>query len=169
MPINAYIQPIIEENFKEDPLYRSLEIYMQRLGYLVTYREKLNWTDKIDVFTIGDEGELKELKKLAAKNDRTLLFYAKLTKKTVYQHVICHPNDSGIYLPFHFERPFTLSNNQKPLWFGSAPKLLQELKWLEISLKNNGDDSLFAYWDQFQQAAHLAIDSMSPMLLKKED
>ena len=169
MTIYAHIKPIIEkENIKESPLYRTLEIYMQRLGYLVAFHEDLNWITDLDIIALGGENELKELKKVAAKNDGTLLFLATLTKKTVYQHVICHPNDSGIYLPFHFDNPFIINSEGKKLIFGSAPKLLEELKWLEISLKTKGDDDLLAYWEQFQSAASLAIEHTSPFILQNE-
>ncbi|MGV3488902.1 MAG: hypothetical protein ACO1OC_09995 [Tuberibacillus sp.] len=168
MTINAHIMPLIEDNIHENPLYRTLEIYMQRLGYLVPFREQLNWTAKIDVVTLGEEHELNALKKMAAKNDRKLLFYAKLTRQTIYQHIVCHPNDSGVYLPFKFDSPFTVNDQNQKLWLGSAPRLLEELKWMEMSLKSSGNDDIIAYWEQFQSAAQKAIDSMSPFLLKKE-
>lgn len=167
MTIYANIQPFTQD--KDEPLYRKLEVTMQRLGYLIPYREQLNWTTHIDTLPLGDENDLKELQKLAARNDQTLLFYAKLTKKTIYQHVIGHPNDTGIYLPFRFENPFTVTNNNEKIWFGSAPRLLEELKWMEISLKTRATEDVLAFWENFQSAARLAIEKMSPMLLTKKN
>jgi hypothetical protein len=168
MTISAHIEPFIKENPKEDPLYRTLELSMQRLGYLVPYREQLNWTTDIDTITLGEEDDLKELQKMAAKNDNTLLFYAKLTHKTIYQHVICHPNDSGIYLPFHFDNPFYVTHKGQKVWFGSSSRLLEELKWMEIGLKAKGAEDVLSFWGNFRSAATLSVQHMSPMVLKKE-
>lgn len=165
--IHAPIGPIIEQPDKDDVLYRTLEIQMQRLGHLVPYREQLNWSTHYTDCLLGDHDALKKLQKMAAKNDRTWAFYAKWTGKTVYQHVLCHPNDRDLYLPFRFESPFCIIHDNRKMWVGSAPRLLEELKWLEISIKAAGTEDVRAFWEAFQNAARQAVQSVSAMTLQR--
>jgi hypothetical protein len=165
--IYANIRPILEdENYLEDPLYRKLEIHMQRVGCLLAYREELNWEKNIDSIELGDVETLKKFKKVAAKNDGMLLIYAMLTKGTVYEHLIGHPNSEGIYLPFDFNGPFYIKHNNKKLWLGSVPRLEEELKWLEMAMENQPDD-ITSYWNNLRSACRVSIENKSPMILYK--
>jgi hypothetical protein len=166
LPIFAQIQPV-DVSAENEPLYRQLEIHMQRLGHLIPFREQLNWTTQFENIELGDAESLQLLKKAAAKNDGVLLFYAKLTKGTVFQHIILHPNDQGIYLPFQFDDPFYLKFNEKKFWIGSAVRLKEELKWLEITMQNQ-PDNVVHYWDQLRKSCQSSIQHNSPIVLKKE-
>ncbi|GGH84623.1 hypothetical protein JOD43_004063 [Pullulanibacillus pueri] len=168
MKIQAHIKQLTEENKPDNPLYRTLEIHMQRMGFLVPYREELNWTTEYETIELGEEQQLIELQKLAAKNDGGTLFFAKITKNTIYQQVICHPNKMGVYLPFHFETPFTVKVARQKYWVGSAPRLQNELKWLEIAMNNSGEEEVKAYWENLKTAVQTAIDRMSPIVLETE-
>ncbi|MGC4378447.1 hypothetical protein WD019_16210 [Fictibacillus sp. Mic-4] len=166
--ITAEIKPLPVSPRKEDKdhLYRELEIQMQRLGHLVPFREELNWENDITTIDIGKSETLNRLKKTAAKNDGVFLFYAKLFKGTVYQHIIMHPNDSGFYLPFRFEEPFFITVKNKKIWIGSSIRLQEELTWLEETMKNLEDDEVVDYWKTWRSLCEISIENMSPILIK---
>jgi hypothetical protein len=167
--ITAHIQPIIEkENIKEDPFYQTLEVNMQRLGFLVPFREQLNWTDKIESRPLGEESDLKALQKIAAKNEGSIPFLLKLRKKTIYEHLMLHSNISGFYLPFRFEKPFTVENRSQKIWIGSAPQLFEELKWLEMSINASRSEEGKDYWQALRETCQLAMDTFSPYKLTDE-
>ncbi|WP_257350479.1 hypothetical protein [Pseudalkalibacillus decolorationis] len=168
MTIQALIQPLDISRNKEDndPFYRQLEISMQGLGHLIPFKEVLNWDAPITTIELGDAQTLHNFKKRTAKNDGVLLFYAKLTKGTVYQHIVLHPNDRGIYLPFRFEDPFYMKVGDKKTWIGSAVRLQEELSWLEIAMSEEEDDSIVNYWNNLKEACALCIDNVTPMVLK---
>jgi hypothetical protein len=167
LSIYANIRPILDdENRFDHPLYRKLEIYMQRLGCLLAYREQLNWKEEIDSIELGDAVILKRLKKVAAKNDGVPLLYAVLTNGTVYQHLIGHPNSEGIYLPFDFSDPFYIKHNNNKLWVGSTLRLQEELNWLEMTMENQAED-ICSYWSKLRTACQLSIEHTSPMILFK--
>ncbi|HSU79304.1 MAG TPA: hypothetical protein VLK78_02730 [Candidatus Angelobacter sp.] len=168
--ITAYIQPIIEkENIKEDPFYQTLEVNMQRLGFLVPFREQLNWTKRIEARPIGEESELKALQKIAAKNEGSLPFWLKLTKKTIYEHLMLHSNKSGFYLPFRFEKPFTIEKRGEKIWIGSAPQLFEEMKWLEMSISASRSDEGKHYWTALRETCQLAMDTFSAFKLTDKE
>jgi hypothetical protein len=167
--ITAHIQPIIEkENIKEDPFYQTLEVNMQRLGFLVPFREHLNWTKKIESKPLGEESDLKALQKIAAKNEGSIPFILKLTKKTIYEHLMLHSNKNGFYLPFRFESPFTVENKGQKIWIGSAPQLSEELKWLEMSINASSSNEGKDYWEALRETCQLAMDTSSPFKLMDE-
>ncbi|MFC7370724.1 hypothetical protein ACFQPF_03435 [Fictibacillus iocasae] len=167
--ITAYVKPLPVSCKKEDEdyLYRELEIHMQRLGHLVPFREELNWHDEIQTVEIGTNETLNKLKKTAAKNDGVFLLYAKITKGTVYQHVIMHPNNEGFYLPFRFEEPFHITVKNKKYWIGSSIRLAEELSWLEITMKNTDDQDVVECWNSLKSMCEQSISTMSPILLEK--
>ncbi|WLD95278.1 hypothetical protein [Alkalihalobacillus sp. AL-G] len=169
MTIQAKIQPLDISRSKDtmDPFYRQLEIYMQGLGHLVSFKEELNWETPIATIELGDSETLHNFKKRTAKNDGVLLLYAKLTKGTVYQHVILHPNDSGIYLPFRFDEPFYMKIGQKKTWIGSAVRLQEELGWLEIAMSVEEDDEIVSYWKRLRDACRSCVDNVTPMILEE--
>lgn len=167
--ITASVKPLPVSHNKDDQdyLYRQLEIEMQRLGHLVPFREELNWDKEITTMELGNVETLEKLKKAAAKNDGVFLFYAKLTKGTVYQHIILHPNTEGFYLPFRFEEPFQITVKNKKYWIGSSIRLAEELAWLEITMKNLEDDSVVEYWKYLSELCQSSVQNMSPILLQK--
>ncbi|TLS37444.1 hypothetical protein [Pseudalkalibacillus caeni] len=171
MSITAKLEPLPYSDNLEDEegqLYRNLEIKMQQMGYLVPYREELNWKENIQNIDLGDQHALLGLKKAAAKNDRVLLFYAKLLKGTVYQNIILHPNNEGIYLPFHFEKPFTLNIKGKKLWIGSSSRLSEELSWLKMSIEQeNHSKEVISYWKNLRKAAEVSVENVSPIVIRK--
>lgn len=167
MTVLASLEPLpVEERSKEDPFYRNMEITMQQLGHLTEYRESLNWDKQLDSVELGDDQELLNLKKAAAKNDGWPLMVARLIKKTVFLHVILHPNNKGFYLPFHFEEPFQVNVEGKKVWVGSAPRLAEELKWLEITIKNQSNKELEAFWQNFRDICEKSIKNMTPLELR---
>lgn len=165
MGITANVQqlPISEE----DALYRELEITMQRLGHLVPFREKLNWEKHIHSIELGDGGQLQQLKKAAAKNDGVLLFWAKMSKNTVYRNLIFHPNDEGFYLPFRFHEPFCIEMKGKKIWFGSSIRLLEELGWLEIAMNASDSDEVVEFWKGFQKLCLESKEHFSAFQLER--
>ncbi|HET7580482.1 MAG TPA: hypothetical protein VFK33_14470 [Bacillales bacterium] len=164
MAITANIEklPVSEE----DPLYRELEITMQRLGHLVPFREHLNWDEHIDSVQLGDNDQLQQLKKTAAKNDGALLFWVKLSKNTVFRHLIFHPNNQGFYLPFRFAEPFTLEMKGKKIWFGSSIRLLEELGWLEMTMEQSEDNDVIEYWKTLRELCSTSKERMSAFQLE---
>lgn len=169
LSIYAELCPLFKSDHRlEDPLYKILEIHMQRVGCLLAYREELNWDQYIEMIELGDEETLKKLKKVAAKNDGVPLIYAQLTKNTVYEHLIVHPNNEGIYLPFDFNGPFPIKHENKKLWLGSAVRLKEELKWLEITMQHQPDDIL-SYWNKFRDTLNVAIEHKSPLIFTNKN
>lgn len=164
MTITANLQqlPVSEE----DVLYRELEIMMQRLGHLVGYREKMNWQNVINTIQLGDDEQLRQLKKTAAKNDGILLFWAKWTKNTVYRNLIFHPNDEGFYLPFRFDEPFILEIKGKKIWFGSSIRLLEELSWLEMTMEQLDSQEIVEYWENLRELCRSSQEHYSPFQLE---
>jgi hypothetical protein len=168
--ITAHIEPIIEkENIKEDPFYQTLEVNMQRLGFLVPFREQLNWTKKIDAIPLGEESDLKALQKIAAKNEGSLPFWLKFTKKTIYEHLMLHSNKDGFYLPFRFERPFTVEKKGEKIWIGSAPQLFEETKWLEMAINASRTDEGKDYWTALRETCQIAMDTFSAFKLSEKE
>jgi hypothetical protein len=167
--ITASVKPLPVSHNKEDQdhLYRQLEIEMQRLGHLVPFREDLNWNKEILTLDIGTEETLEKLKRAAAKNDGVFLFYAKLFKGTVYQHLILHPNTEGFYLPFRFEEPFQIKAKNKKYWIGSSIRLAEELSWLQLTMKECEDETVVAYWQYLSDLCQTSAKNMSPILFKK--
>jgi hypothetical protein len=143
----------IEQLPKDDIFYRELEITMQRMGHLTPFREELNWDEKIETLELGSGDQLHRLKKAAAKNDGTLLFFAKWMKSTVYRHLILHPNNNGFYLPFRFDEPFTLDIQNQKIWVGSSVRLLEELNWLQITMERDQDQDseLIDFWKTLRE------------------
>ncbi len=167
MTITAEIKPLpVEDMSKDDVLFRELEIRMQQLGHLTPYRESLNWQRAIGSYEIGTEELMNRLKKAAAKNDGVPLFYAKLFKKTVYQQLILHPQNQGFYLPFRFEEPFTIDIQGKRIWIGSAVRLAEELKWLEISMENESSEDLVELWKTLREMCRLSLEEMSAIMIQ---
>ncbi|WP_377889132.1 hypothetical protein [Alkalihalobacillus sp. R86527] len=172
MTITARIEPISSLNTEEAPetglLIKELEIKMQQMGYLVPYREELNWEKAIASLELGESKTLHHLKKAAAKNDRVLLTYAKLFKGTIFQNLILHPNHEGIYLPFRFDEPFTLQIEGQKIWVGSSIRLLEELSWLQISFdQGKYDENVKEYWRNFIDITQKSIDFMSPIIFEE--
>ncbi|MDN4523262.1 hypothetical protein [Fictibacillus fluitans] len=167
--ITAEVKPLPVSTKKEDQdlLYRELELQMQRLGHLVPFREELNWENEIGTVEIGSETIITRLKKAAAKSDGVLLLYAKLTKGTVYQHIIMHPNIEGFYLPFRFEEPFFITVKNKKIWIGSSVRLAEELNWLEITMLNHDQQEVVECWSALKQLCELSIEHHSPIILNK--
>lgn len=169
--ITAYIEPLLTEDTIEDikernPIYKTLEIQMQKLGHLVPFREQLNWSTQIETIELGENDQLKSLQKLAAKSDGGLLFYLKLTKKTIFQNLLLHPNNKGLYLPFRFDYPFPVVTESEKLWIGSAPRLRDELNWLEMSIQDSSTEDTKHFWQSLREVCESAIDHTSPFLLK---
>ncbi|HET7629177.1 MAG TPA: hypothetical protein VFK44_12465 [Bacillales bacterium] len=164
LTIAATVQPL--PFTEDDPLYRDLEIMMQRLGHLVAFREKFQWEERVERFELGDENDLRKLKKCAAKNDGVPLFWARLTKNTVYRHLLFHPNNEGFYLPVRFDDPFTITAGGKNVWFGSSVRLGEELKWLEMSMNHNNDESLIECWRAFRELCQCSVERMCPIQLE---
>lgn len=165
MGITANIQQLpISEG---DALYRELEITMQRFGHLVPFREKLNWDKQIASVELGNEEQLQQLKKAAAKNDGALLFWAKLSKNTVYRHLIFHPNDEGYYLPFRFHEPFSIEMKGKKIWFGSSVRLLEELSWLEMAMNQSDEHDVVDYWKALRQLCADSKEHFSAFQLER--
>ena len=172
MTITARIEPITakgsEAERNEDLLVKELEIKMQQMGYLVPYREELNWDRTIARLELGEAQTLHQLKKAAAKNDRVLLIYARLFKGTIFQHLILHPNQSGIYLPFRFEEPFVLQVEDRKIWIGSSVRLLEELSWLQISFdQGNHPESVKEYWQNLIEITKKSVTYMSPIIFEE--
>ncbi|KSU85228.1 hypothetical protein QUF84_13530 [Fictibacillus enclensis] len=167
--ITAEVKPLPVSTKKEDQdlLYRELELQMQRLGHLVPFREELNWENEIGTVEIGSETIITKLKKAAAKSDGVLLLYAKLTKGTVYQHIIMHPNVEGFYLPFRFEEPFFITVKNKKIWIGSSIRLAEELNWLEITMRNHDQQEVVECWSALKALCELSTEHNSPIILKK--
>ncbi|HEX7066118.1 MAG TPA: hypothetical protein VF199_13700 [Bacillales bacterium] len=164
MTIAGNVQPLpVSEG---DTLYRELEIMMQRLGHLVGFREKLNWQNTIDSFQLGDNEQLRQLQKTAAKNDGLLLFWAKWTKNTVFRNLIFHPNDQGFYLPFRFDEPFALEMKGKKIWFGSSVRLLEELDWLEMTMEQLDSPEVVEFWRNFRELSRSSKEHYSPFQLE---
>ncbi|MBU8907451.1 hypothetical protein [Desertibacillus haloalkaliphilus] len=159
--------PTLDRNqYKQ--LYRDLELKMQQMGHLVPYREQLNWTQVIEDRELGDQQTLQQLKTAAAKNDHVFLFYAKWFKKTVYQHLIIHPNEEGFYLPFRFDEPFYLHVHGRKLWVGSSVRLADELGWLELTMNDyEPNHPVKLYWQNFRDVCEKSITKNSPLLLTK--
>jgi hypothetical protein len=167
--VYAHMRPIVDNvNKNESQLYRILEIHMQRLGHLIPYRENLNWDSDIFTMNLGNTETLQKLKKTAAKNDGVLLMYAKLTKGTVFQHLICHPNNEGIYLPFHFDEPFYIKNKNKKIWIGSASRLHEELNWLRMTMESTSSD-VQSYWSNLLKLCKLSTEKCSPIILNNNE
>ncbi|TCP19975.1 hypothetical protein EV207_15611 [Scopulibacillus darangshiensis] len=167
MSILAEIKPLpVEDMSKDDVLFRELEIKMQQLGHLTPFREELNWENDIASYELGTESLFERLKKTAAKNDGVPLFYAKLFKKTVYQHLILHPNNQGFYLPFRFDEPFTLEVKGEKLWIGSSIRLEEELKWLEMTMRNETDEELIELWKTLKQICNESNTKMTPVTFR---
>ncbi|WP_221564682.1 hypothetical protein [Alkalihalobacillus sp. TS-13] len=168
MTVQAIIQPLDVSRNKEDkdPFYRKLEIHMQRLGHLIPFKEQLNWESPITTIDLGDMQTLQNFRKKTAKNDGVLLIYAKLTKGTIYQHIILHPNNTGIYLPFRFENPFYIPIGDKKIWIGSSVRLLEELGWLELSMMEETDESIVSYWNNLKDACELSVENTTPIMLQ---
>jgi hypothetical protein len=165
MAITANVQPLPVS--EEDPLYRKLEITMQRLGHLVGFRERLNWKENVASIELGDNDQLTQLKKTAAKNDGMLLFWAKWSKNTVYQHLILHPNDEGFYFPFRFSEPFCIEMKNKKIWFGSSVHLLEELTWLEMAMEQQKAPEVVEYWNAFRELCRQSEEHVSPFQLER--
>lgn len=168
MTITANVRhlPVPEDQSSEDPFYRKLEIRMQQLGHLTPFRETLNWDQNVSSYQLGDPQQLQQLKKTAASNDGVLLFYAKLSKNTVFQHLILHPNDEGFYLPFRFDTPFIIEIKNRKYWFGSSVRLLEELKWLEITMEQKGSTDTVEYWKTFRELCRSSLEHFSPFQLE---
>lgn len=167
MKIMANVEQLPVSKDKEDVFFRELEISMQRMGHLTPFREKLNWSEKIDAFELGNDNELQGLKKAAAKNDGTFLLFAKLSKGTVFQHIILHPNNHGFYLPFRFDEPFYLTVKNKKIWFGSSIRLTEELNWLQMTMeKDQHDDGVVEFWRSFRELCRKSTEHFSPFQLK---
>ncbi len=167
MTVQAMIQPLdVTNRDKQDPFYRKLEIHMQRLGHLIPFKEQLNWDSPITTIDLGDLETLKNFRKKTAKNDGVLLLYAKLTKGTIYQHIILHPNNTGLYLPFRFEDPFYMSIGNKKVWIGSSVRLLEELGWLEMSMSEEEDKSIVSYWNNLKKACEASVEHTTPIMLQ---
>ncbi|WP_283152183.1 hypothetical protein [Guptibacillus hwajinpoensis] len=172
MTITARIEPISVMGSEEEPnkelLVKELEIKMQQMGYLVPYREELNWSRTIASLELGEAQTLQKLKKAAAKNDRVLLIYARLFKGTIFQHLILHPNQSGIYLPFRFDEPFVIQIEGRKIWIGSSVRLLEELSWLQISFEQ-GDhqESVKEYWQNLIEISRKSVNYMSPIIFEE--
>lgn len=167
MTIIAEVKPLpVEAMSKDDVLYRQLEIRMQRLGHLTAFRESLNWDRSIHTYDLGSTELMDQLKKTAAKNDGVPLFYAKLFKKTVYQHLILHPQNQGFYLPFRFETPFTIEIQGKKLWIGSSVRMAEELQWLELTMNNETSDNLIEVWKTLKEMCELSFREMSPIMIQ---
>ncbi|MFK3959181.1 hypothetical protein [Guptibacillus hwajinpoensis] len=172
MTITARIEPISVMGSDEEPnkelLVKELEIKMQQMGYLVPYREELNWNRTIASLELGEAQTLQKLKKAAAKNDRVLLIYARLFKGTIFQHLILHPNQSGIYLPFRFDEPFVIQIEGRKIWIGSSVRLLEELSWLQISF-DQGDhqESVKEYWQNLIEISRKSVNYMSPIIFEE--
>lgn len=168
--ITAEVKPLPVSTNKEDQdlLYRKLELEMQRLGHLVPFREELNWGNDIGAVEIGTNTIINKLKKAAAKSDGVLLLYAKLTKGTVYQHIIMHPNVEGFYLPFRFEAPFFITVKNKKIWIGSSIRLAEELNWLSITMQSLDDQEVVDCWNAFKELCELSINNHSPVILKNQ-
>ncbi|MGA9288798.1 MAG: hypothetical protein WBV93_10680 [Anaerobacillus sp.] len=169
MTITARIEPIStigsEDEHKEDALVKELEIKMQQMGYLVPYREEMNWDRTIASLELGESQTLHQLKKAAARNDRVLLIYARLFKGTIFQHLILHPNQSGIYLPFRFDEPFVIQVKGQKIWIGSSVRLLEELSWLQISFdQGNHQDNVKEFWQNLMEISRKSVDYMSPVI-----
>ncbi len=172
MTITARVEPISVMGAEEEPnkelLVKELEIKMQQMGYLVPYREELNWSRTIASLELGEVQTLQKLKKAAAKNDRVLLIYARLFKGTIFQHLILHPNQSGIYLPFRFDEPFVIQIEGRKIWVGSSVRLLEELSWLQISF-DQGDhqESVKEYWQNLIEISRKSVNYMSPIIFEE--
>lgn len=164
MTITASVRhlPITEE----DGLYRELEITMQRLGHLVAFREKLNWSKHFGELQLGERDQLQRLKKTAAKNEGIPLFWARLSKNTLFQHLIFHPNTEGYYLPFRFSEPFVIEWKGKKIWFGSSVRLLEELGWLEMALNQQNDEKITSIWNAFKDSCIESNEQFSPFHLR---
>ncbi|MGO4886836.1 hypothetical protein ACJ2A9_03680 [Anaerobacillus sp. MEB173] len=173
MNIIANIEPLpfskVSEDKTQTTIYRQLELKMQQMGFLVKYREELNWTNKIESVALGDKETLLTLKKTAAKNDNVLLLYAKLLKKTVFQNLIIHENSEGYYLPFRFDEPFFVKINDKKVYFGSSVRLLDELTWLEQTMiASKHQEKLLSYYENLKAVCEKSIETNSPIILEKE-
>lgn len=169
MKILAHLEPLPTSPEKNDALYRVLEIKMQEMGHLVDFREKINWTRHYDTIELGDEVTLNELKKAAAKNDGVLLFYAKIFKRTLFKHLILHPNNYGYYLPFYFEEPFTVNIKGTTVSVGSTSRLLDELNWMEMMItKKYNETKLEDYWYSFRLVCQQSISHNTPLFINKK-
>ncbi|MCF6137247.1 hypothetical protein [Pseudalkalibacillus berkeleyi] len=167
MTVQAMIQPLdVTNKDKHDPFYRKLQIHMQRLGHLIPFQEQLNWESPITSIDLGDLETLKSFRKKTAKNDGVLLLYAKLTKGTIYQHIILHPNNTGIYLPFRFEDPFYMTIKNKKVWIGSSVRLLEELGWLEMAMAEEEDHTVVSYWENLKNACETSVEHTTPIMLQ---
>jgi hypothetical protein len=164
MKISAHLEPFPTSPAKNEYLYRNLEIKMQGMGHLVAFREQLNWSNHFDTIELGDAETLNELKRAAAKNDGVMLFYAKFFKRTVFKHLIFHPNDHGYYLPFPFDEPFYITIKGKKSAVGSSIKLLEELDWMELMLSEKYQQTeLVNYWRHLRLACEQSIENFTPM------
>lgn len=169
MKILAHLEPLSTSPEQNDLLYREFEIKMQGMGHLVDFREKINWTRHFDTIELGDEVTLKELKKAAAKNDGVFLFYAKFFKRTLFKHLILHPNNYGYYLPFYFDEPFTVNIKGTDVSVGSSSRLLDELNWMEIMIsKKYKGTKLEDYWSSFRLVCQQSITHNTPMFINKK-
>lgn len=166
--ITAHIQPILDNQKNENPLFQTLEIHMQRLGFLIPFREQLNWSSQIDTIPLGEEKALKSLKRFAARRDGSLPFILKLTKNTTFKQLMFHPNTTGVYLPFLFDEPFTIKTQNQTMWMGSSIRLAEELKWLELSMNKTGSEDMYEFWQQFRHACDTAKTAFSPFRLSSE-
>ncbi|WP_347550271.1 hypothetical protein ABFG93_01800 [Pseudalkalibacillus hwajinpoensis] len=171
MTITARIEPIsafVDIGPSKDRLIKQLDIKMQQMGYLVPYREELNWDKAIASLELGESQTLHQLKKAAAKNDRVLLVFAKWFKGTIFQHLILHPNHTGIYLPFRFDEPFTIEVEGHKIWIGSSVRLLEELSWLQISFdQGNHEEHVKEYWQNLKEITKKSVDYMSPIIFEE--
>lgn len=167
MTIIAQLEPITKiYSINETELFNTLEVQMQAMGHLVAYREQLNWTNTIETIKLGEENALYSLKKQAAKNDGVMLFYAKWFKQTVYKHIILHPNNNGLYLPFPFDEPITIKINNQSLAIGSSQQLFKELTWLTMSMnKLKGAQDVVNYWNNYKYACTESIEHSTPIIL----
>ncbi|EIT86863.1 hypothetical protein A374_04794 [Fictibacillus macauensis ZFHKF-1] len=163
--IIAEVKPLPVSRKKEDQdlMYRKLELKMQQLGHLVSFREQLNWEHSLHAVEIEKEA-LQKLRKTAAKSDGVLLLYAKLLKGTVYQHIILHPNTEGFYLPFRFDSPFYIEVNRKKIWIGSSIRLQEELNWLKLTIQESQDEKAKAAWQTYQELCQQSIATCSPIV-----
>lgn len=162
------VTPLPIERTSEHPMYKLLEIHMQRLGFLIPFREKINWDKPIERVELGEKETLSQLQKLAAKNDGVFLFMAKWFKKTVYHHLLLHPNTYGYYLPFRFDEPFIIEFKNEKYWFGSSIRLKEELGWLEMTMEKEKDQTVHDYWLQFKKLCDLSKETMTPFQIINE-
>jgi hypothetical protein len=168
MKITAKLQPLNLNPSMQDPFYEKIYSKMQMLGLLMPFKEQLNWDKHYELLTIGKHRDITSLKRLAARNDGLFLWYAKLQKNTVFQHLILHSLSSGYALPFTFEKPFTISSDGQSITFCSSKKLYDECSWLDMQFKKDhgNNQEVMKVWQNLKYICSESIKKSSPVKLQ---